>query len=1145
MRKFFCCSTNISRLPETSDVEDLTVNSMPACLFPGERISPVRALTMKDYENQITGLKKENFNLKLRIYFMEERMQQKFDDSAEDIFKTNIELKVEVESQKRELAEKQELLVSAWKALESLEGKESSEIFHVKEEANREREQLKNFYNKRIRQLEEDLKAAEDEVEKMATIAEQEKVRNIGMEKQLLAFGLSSTFTPAPTQDVHHVLQEKDSVIEQLRLTLKSRDKEIDELQRASFEQDKGVSKTFVFMMVIQMLSLIFVQSLINKQNEATALEAAAKQLTEELNSTKALIQNLKKTLEDEENENKILCMKLEEKENELSSEKKNALKRDKTIQGLTLVLKEKDKEIEELCHEIEDRDEALAKAREAAHKAQIQKYQGAEEHQSLLMEKQGELENLQLEHHGKVLEAQKLQRALQHREKELGSLQQAKEQLEQELEDLQQLKKKGDKAINDLQNKLKKLNGEMGERENALEQQYQALLDESKRKLQAHELTIQRLSSNLSEKEHQLQEYMKLIKDQEQRKSPGGSDILLAKLRERLKEKEAALEQAIDEKFAAIEEKDSEICQLQLSLREKERDLERLNKLLLHNEETINSFDALIKEKDVELQHLANSLKNLQRLKNELEDNLSRTLREKDTIISQLQLTVDEKSKDLEEMARSLLSQTQSNARDLAEHLSQQLKVAEAKLAEAMKDKERLVSDNENAVEGLIATINSKDQLLKETAEHYNRTIAERTQEIQDLKRQLTENRHLLATAEKQSAMTAQEKCIESAELRVMLTEKDTIINKLLENKEEREKFLEELKIMETPVPQVVELKHTIQVLQECLEEKEAELSRKNNSDSIDKNSVTKTAVILKKELAQKTDALNKALKAENNLKVRTLGLSGCLFTWFNCLNISSGIMPLSLKKIKLGDSKVYDFYDQTAEPKEERPLPSLPQRERTIIGGNSQQEVLPALSALLSEHERLNQSLKAEQQLYSDLVRIVKEQDSPQCLHALEMELTAVQLLRQQLEDGIQSNENLRQDLEREIQNAKQREGMESMRHQLEDAQRWNASLQARLGAIQNRGGGVGGTNDTADTFSFVADQTSYMSICVEDRLNDDLSHLSMVLELRDYIKQLQALNQEKKENSSVVEFSDMGLMGKEDSNVPRSALEKVLFL
>lgn len=32
--------------------------------------------------------------------------------------------------------------------------------------------------------------------------------------------------------------------------------------------------------------------------------------------------------------------------------------------------------QITELCHEIEDRDDALAKAREAAHKAQLQKYQ-------------------------------------------------------------------------------------------------------------------------------------------------------------------------------------------------------------------------------------------------------------------------------------------------------------------------------------------------------------------------------------------------------------------------------------------------------------------------------------------------------------------------------------------------------------------------------------------------------------------------------------------------------------------------------------------------------------------------------------------------------------------------------------------------
>lgn len=74
---------------------------------------------------------------------------------------------------------------------------------------------------------------------------------------------------------------------------------------------------------------------------------------------------------------------------------------------------------------------------------------QGAEQHQSLLMEKQTELAQLQGEHHVKVLEAQKLQRALDRKEQELADLQQTKDRLDVELEDLQQQKKKGDKALN------------------------------------------------------------------------------------------------------------------------------------------------------------------------------------------------------------------------------------------------------------------------------------------------------------------------------------------------------------------------------------------------------------------------------------------------------------------------------------------------------------------------------------------------------------------------------------------------------------------------------------------------------------------------------------------------------------------------
>lgn len=63
----------------------------------------------------------------------------------------------------------------------------------------------------------------------------------------------------------------------------------------------------------------------------------------------------------------------------------------------------------------------------------------------------------------------------------------------------------------------------------------------------------------------------------------------------------------------------------------------------------SLQSFDSLIKEKDVELQHLANTLKNLQRSTQEAEDNLNRSLREKDSIISQLQQSLEGKTKDME----------------------------------------------------------------------------------------------------------------------------------------------------------------------------------------------------------------------------------------------------------------------------------------------------------------------------------------------------------------------------------------------------------------------------------------------------------------------------------------------------------------
>lgn len=108
-------------------------------------------------------------------------------------------------------------------------------------------------------------------------------------------------------------------------------------------------------------------------------------------------------------------------------------------------------------------------------------------------------------------------------------------------------------------------------------------------------------------------------------------------------------------------------------------------------------------------------------------------------------------------------------------------------------------------------------------------------------------------------------------------------------------------------------------------------------------------------------------------------------------------------------GENRADHIQDQVIGSGMERSLPGLPQRERTMIGGDSQQEVsllneipkmntyysqcsdiktiilsllvspkaLPNLIALQQEQNALNKALRAEQQLYSSLVRTVKEQD------------------------------------------------------------------------------------------------------------------------------------------------------------------------
>nr|CAD7414365.1 unnamed protein product [Timema cristinae] len=122
---------------------------------PGQS-APVRGRTMKEYEEQLAQLKKENFNLKLRIYFLEERTSRMGEcPDKEVLLNTNIELKVETEALRKERDEKEDLLVQASRLVELTDKQYREQLDKLNESKEREIGLLK----RRIQELEKAMKA--------------------------------------------------------------------------------------------------------------------------------------------------------------------------------------------------------------------------------------------------------------------------------------------------------------------------------------------------------------------------------------------------------------------------------------------------------------------------------------------------------------------------------------------------------------------------------------------------------------------------------------------------------------------------------------------------------------------------------------------------------------------------------------------------------------------------------------------------------------------------------------------------------------------------------------------------------------------------------------------------------------------------
>ncbi|XP_023191739.1 myomegalin-like isoform X5 [Xiphophorus maculatus] len=597
-------------------------------------------------------------------------------------------------------------------------------------------------------------------------------------------------------------------------------------------------------------------QSLVEEQqSQLNQYECAAGQCVSELQKAQLQVQSLQAKILESEANNMKLQEKLNEMECELRSLRQAAQSQERTIQGLTESITTKDSEAQELYHLIEGQNSTLCKLQELAHRNQLAQSQTpAGMSESLTLgQLQDELVRVQSSLFSLGLELEASQRSLRQSQRQGDDLLRFKDRLSSDLQEELQHREVTEKHNQDLRSALQKIRSELQTKEAALKE----CEAEKSAVTQEKDGIIAQLERSLQDKERQLQDYCDML---ESTKSSKPRDVLLEKLRERIKERDRALERSIDDKFRCLEEREGQVRALQLALREKERDLERLRCILSNNEETITSLDALVRSKELELEQAAEAYRNLQWLKQKSEEKEKTALREKDTIIHQLQAALLARSQEMQDLTTALVARVQSGPTGVVEELKARLTLKEKLFQELLSDRTRQTDEHQAQILDLLSTLGSKDQYLQDYSYRLSLVITERTNEQQELRKQLTQTEQELSELRRERE---RETGGEAERLRGLLKEKEAFIKDLIREQEEA--------VQEEREAEVKALKDEIQLV---LKEKEAQIEIADLRSSLAhrqiQNAATKDGAhqqCVLEQLVSEYNKLNEALRTEKRL--------------------------------------------------------------------------------------------------------------------------------------------------------------------------------------------------------------------------------------------------------------------------------------
>ncbi|XP_031973110.1 myomegalin-like isoform X12 [Corvus moneduloides] len=914
------------------------------CLLRDLEMGPLaQTQTLRDFEQHLNDLKKENFSLKLRIYFLEERVQQKGEDSRDDVYRRNIELKVEVESLKRELQEKQQALDNTWVAAENQTTRNQAVLRQQYEERQRESEHVYELLENKIQLLQEEARLARSEAEQATALAraEAEKCRELtGKLKEV-----ARTKQEDRSDDGCGTMAQRR--IEELTQELAATNQLVEMLSAEKHDLQQRLEGSPV--MEGQNLQD-------ERQQPAPGNPAAGEHVSD------VCAAELQGKIQHFEAANKLLQEKLNELNFELKSVQETSQRQDRTIQSLNEALKGKESKTEELYHIIEGQNETMAKLRDMLHRNHLGQLQVSESPLSP-QEQQMSLLDLQNTLFCTKLELQKLKRAQRQKEHQLAEAKRATQLLETTVHEEEQQKEATWKHSQELRAVVQQLQAELQDKA----QQLQTLEWEKSHELQAQEQRVQRLTQQLARKEQLLQESRELLQCQQSlEKSPAAMNAMLEKLQQRVSDRDAALERAVDEKFCALEKKEQELQQLRLSIRERGSDLQRLRNVLSSNEATIHSLESLLKAKTLELEQVSATCQNLRWLKEEIEAKSCSRQKEQEGIIQQLQTCLHDRNKEVEELTATLLCKLGPGQSEVAEELCLRLQHKEKMLQDLLSDRNRQTMEHDAEIRELLQALSTKEQLSRVAAEKMAQALAERSCELQLLRQ------HLLG---KDPAGTP------SAGARPLKQDKQSIQEILL-------------RACGTTVV----------------------AGSPQEDSSCRTEGVTMSAAELEKDLVNAKEELELMVKKEKESRQELTALQSVVATQEEELQVQASDIESLTRTIQIKEDLIKDLQMQLVDPEEIPAVERLTQevlvlREKVAVAesrgqeatGNRRQQLLLMLEGLVAERNRLNEALQAERQLYGSLVKFHTHPDSAARDHALQVELEGVHKLRGQLEEAL----------------------------------------------------------------------------------------------------------------------------------------------